>query len=101
VREQNVICEGTLVFTGRTGFVYVALLSLFHHPREKAVLSSVISSWQISWAAPSMLARVDSGSGSTMVDLVRVLWLTCPARISSDRNCILISPALALAEEGA
>jgi replication initiator protein len=33
------------------------------------------------------------------LDLVRVLWPACPARISSDGNYILIAPALAVAEE--
>ena len=33
------------------------------------------------------------------LDLVRVLWPTCPARISSDGNYILIAPALAVAQE--
>jgi hypothetical protein len=33
------------------------------------------------------------------LDLVRVLWPTFPARISSDGNYILIAPALAVAQE--
>jgi hypothetical protein len=31
--------------------------------------------------------------------LVQVLWPTCPARISSDGNYILVAPALAVAQE--
>jgi hypothetical protein len=35
------------------------------------------------------------------LDLVRALWPSCPARISSDGDSILIRPAMALAAKGA
>lgn len=35
------------------------------------------------------------------LDLVRVLWPSCPAKISSDGDSILIQPAVALASKGA
>jgi hypothetical protein len=35
------------------------------------------------------------------LDLVRTLWPTCPARITSDGDHILIQPAVALAEKRA
>ena len=35
------------------------------------------------------------------LDLVRTLWPTCPARITSDGDHMLVQPAIALAEKGA
>ncbi len=35
------------------------------------------------------------------IDLVRTLWPTCPARITSDGDHILVQPAIALSERGA
>jgi hypothetical protein len=35
------------------------------------------------------------------LDLVRTLWPTCPARITSDGDYMLVQPAIALAEKGA
>ncbi len=35
------------------------------------------------------------------LDLVRVLWPVCPAKLSSDGDSILIQPAVALAAKGA
>jgi hypothetical protein len=35
------------------------------------------------------------------LDLVRLLWPTCPARITSGGDCLLVQPSVALAERGA
>ena len=88
------------MFIGGTGPVYVALLSLFHGQGKERVsifgdfgLANQLGSAE--YARPRRFReRLDQ-----WLDLVRVLWPTCPARISSDGNYILIAPAVVVAKE--